>query len=112
MFLVVASVMAVFAFSFEKAKQTECGPGDQVSVLFANEQPVAVQQLQPPAVLPSNKAERLTLLAEARGTFAPPSISIDEAPDIYELQLAQVKTKSKENIYNGFGYEHNPRADV
>lgn len=116
MFLVVASVMAVFAFSFEEANQAQCGPGDQVSVLLSNKQSVQVQQvtaleLSETALL-SNKTDKSTKNTEVRRTFAPTVLSIDEAPDIYELLLAGVKEKPKENIYNGFGHDHYARADV
>ena len=116
MFLVVASVMAVFAFSLESPKQATCGPGDQISVLPLNKQVVQVQHfavfdLSETALL-SSKTDAKQKNTEVRRTFAPTVQAIDEAPDIYEHYLAGVKEKPKENTYNGFGYEHNPRADV
>lgn len=116
MFLVVASVMAVFAFSFEEAKQATCGPGDQAAIFSSSTQtvvnPAFIAFDASATTVLSSKIDKATQNTEMRRTFAPTVLSIDEAPDICEFILAGVKEKPKENIYNGFGHDHYARADV
>ncbi len=116
MFLLVASVIAVFSFSFESQKVATCGPGDQVSVLLLNEQAVMVQRFTAfeltETALQSNKTEAISRSTNMQRIIAPTFLSIDEAPDIGRNELAVVKEKSKQSTYNGLGHDHFARADV